>query len=198
MICTRGGERNEVLQNIVFESFHFLVGLFPGYSSTSKLIWDTVENLLSWERLSYFYTFPSAETLFTGSPSCVPGFEYVLWLVCLEKPLFDWSIRVKGNPKITSGNSLGSVSPLGPQNNGSRRCFTDRRYWQGTKIEITSGTQAILSLSPWACGVLLKDQVSRLYFVFHTENHKKKQSNAMAQMQRQTFSCSELTFYFPC
>ena len=77
-----GGERNKLLQNKVFESSLFFVGLFPGYSSTSKLIWDTVENLLSWERLSYFYTFPSAETLFTGSPSCVPGFEYVLWLVC--------------------------------------------------------------------------------------------------------------------
>lgn len=43
-----------------------------------------------------------------------------------------------------------------------------------------------------------KGSSSRLYFVFHTENHKKKQSNAMAQMQRQTFSCSELTFYFIC
>ena len=58
-----GGERNKVPQNKVFESSHFLVGLIPGYSSTSKLIWDTVENLLSWKRLSYFYTSTGAEAL---------------------------------------------------------------------------------------------------------------------------------------
>ena len=82
-ICMGGGERNKVLQNKVFESSHFLVGLFPGYSSTSKLIWDTVENLLSWERLSYFYTSTSAETLFTGSPAAYQDLS-----TC-----YDWSVK---------------------------------------------------------------------------------------------------------
>jgi len=70
------------------------------------------------------------------------------------------------------------VSPLGPQNNGSRRCFTDRRYWLGTKDIWNTGDPILVSMSlPGA----FKGSSSRLYFVFHTENHKKKQSNAMAQ-----------------
>ena len=40
----------------------------------------------------------------------------------LKKPLFDWPIRLKGNPKRTSGSSLLSVE--GPEQ-GSLCCFAE-------------------------------------------------------------------------
>ena len=74
----------------------------------------------------------------------------------LKKPLFDWPIWLKGNPKRTSRNSLLSVE--GPEQ-GSRCCFAEdtigvrlrlwRRLceWHPTRVGLTGRFAAILEHS---------------------------------------------------
>ena len=74
----------------------------------------------------------------------------------LKKPLFDWPIWLKGNPKRTSRNSLLSVE--GPEQ-GSRCCFAEdtigvrlrlwRRWceWHPTRVGLAGRFAAILEHS---------------------------------------------------
>ena len=157
-----------------------------------------MENLVSWERLSYFYTSTSAKTLSLGSQLYTRIWVRVT-IGLLKKPLFDWSIRVKGNPKITSGNSLGFGRSLEAPEQRSWRCSTDVTGW-GPRSRLRLECRRSYPRLHGACRVRsYKGLSSSRYTLFsHSTHNKKKQSIAMAQMQRQTFSCTEFAFYFTC
>ena len=73
-------------------------------SLNSTWTWNQVNWLLNTGKTSanrHLFT-----TVLLQIPSWVPGIEYAQWLTCLYKPHFDWPVRLKGNWKCTSSNSL--------------------------------------------------------------------------------------------
>ena len=75
-----------------------------------------------------------SESLFSF-PNCVPRFEYAPWLA-VKKANVDVLIKLKGNVKRTSGNSLNALRAQ----NKNRSCFGDATT--GFPAKMTSEKQA--------------------------------------------------------